>query len=93
MNRKKLNNIRKEIDKVDIKLLGIIKKRTQLVNKVIKIKKLKKQIVDIKRINDVLSKIKKKSIKKKIDPSITKNIWSTMINSYIKYERKNFNKK
>jgi chorismate mutase len=93
MNKKKLINIRKQIDKIDIKLINIIKKRTQLVNKVIKIKKNKKQIVDIRRINEVLSKVKQKSIKKNIDPTITKDIWSTMIKSYIKYERKNFNKK
>jgi len=93
MDKKKLTNIRKKIDKIDIKLLGLIKKRTKFVNEVIKIKKLKNQIVDIKRINEVLDKIKEKSIKNKIDPSITKNIWTSMINSYIKYEKKNFNKR
>ena len=38
-------------------------------------------------------KIQNESIKKKIDPMITKRIWKNMIWSYINYERKNFKKK
>ena len=93
MNIKKLNKVRNHIDKLDIKLLDIIKKRTKLVNQVIKIKKYKKQIVDKKRINKVLRKIKKNSIKNNIDPKITLKIWSTMIKAYIDYEKRNFYKK
>ena len=93
MNKKKLYAVRKKIDKLDNKLLSIIKKRTSLVKEVIKIKDSKKQIVDGKRIKKVLKIIKKKSIKKKIDPNITHKIWSSMIKAYIDYEKKNFKKK
>tara|TARA_E500000331_G_C16881639_1_gene550768 strand:- start:212 stop:493 length:282 start_codon:yes stop_codon:yes gene_type:complete len=93
MNKVKLKIIRKKIDATDQEILGLIKKRTLLVNKVIKIKKLKKQIVDNKRIRNVLNNIRKKSIAKKIDPKITKQIWTSMINSYIKYEKRNFKRK
>ena len=93
MKNKKLDIIRNKIDKLDQLLLNLIKKRTNLVNRVIKVKKSKKDIFDRKRINVVLKNIKKNSIKKNIDPKITKNIWSSMIKSYIEYERKNFNKK
>lgn len=92
MDIKKLNTIRKKIDNLDQKLLSLIKKRTILVKEVIKIKKFKKQIVDKQRIKKVLDIIKKKSIKKGIDPKITKTIWSSMIKSYIAYERRNFKK-
>ena len=74
-------------------MLLVIKKRTQLVNEVIKQKKTKKEIVDKKRINTILKRIKAKSIKLKIDPMISINIWKTMIRSFIKYEYKNFKKK
>jgi len=93
MNNKNLNNIRSKIDEVDLKLLFLIKKRTNFVNRVIKIKKFKKQIIDKKRIREVLINIKKKSIKEKIDPQITKRIWTTMISSFIDYEKKRFKKK
>ena len=41
MNKKKLDEVRKRLDKLDHKLLSLIKKRTILVEKVIKIKRYK----------------------------------------------------
>ena len=87
-----IKKIRKKLDKLDSKLLLIIKSRTNLVNQVIKLKKRKNEIVDKKRINYILKKIKKKSIELKIDPEITQNIWKQMIRSFIKYEYKKFKK-
>jgi chorismate mutase len=89
----KIKKIRNKLDHIDDKLLLIIKKRTSLVNKVIKIKKIKKEIIDKKRINSILKRIKEKSIKLKIDPMISRNIWNAMIKSFIKYEYKKFKKK
>ena len=93
MINKKITQIRKKLDKLDLKMLNIIKKRSILVNKVLKEKKYKNQIIDNKRINIILKKIKKESIRKKIDPKITKNIWRAMIRSFINYEFRNFKKK
>ena len=92
-NKKKLDKIRKKLDQIDNKLLAIIKKRTSLVNDVVKLKENKSEIVDQKRINSILKNIKIKSIKKNIDPKITNRIWKNMIWSYINYERRNFKKK
>jgi len=75
-NKKKLNIIRVKLDKLDNKLLSLIKNRTGLVKEVLKLKEFKKEIVD-----------------KKIDPKITKKIWSIMINAYIDYELRRFKKK
>ena len=92
-NRKKLNLIRIKLDKLDNKLLSLIKFRTNLVKEVLKLKVLKKEIVDKKRINFILKKIKLKSIKLNIDPKITNRIWKNMIWSYIDFEKRNFKKK
>jgi len=64
-----------------------------LVNEVLKVKIYKNEIIDQKRINFILKKIKKKSIKSKIDPKITNRIWKNMIWSFIDYEKRNFKKK
>ena len=88
----KIQKIRNKLDKIDLKLILIIKKRTNLVNEVIKIKKNKNEIVDKKRIKFILDKIRKKSIKLKIDPIITVSIWKEMIKSFIKYEYKKYKK-
>ena len=93
LKRKKLSKIRLELDKLDNNLINIIKKRTNLVKKVLALKEKKNQIVDQKRINTILRNIKKKSLKNNIDPKITNRIWKNMIWSYIDYERRNFKKK
>ena len=93
MDIKKIKIVRNKLDKLDHKLLNLIKKRTILVNQVIKIKKYKKQIVDKVRIKKVLNNVKKYSLRRKIDTKITHAIWKTMIRSYINYEKKNFKNK
>ena len=93
INKKKLNIIRSKLDKLDNKLLSLIKNRTNLVKEVLKLKEFKKEIVDKKRINFILRKINSKSKKLKIDPKITNRIWKNMILSYIDYEKRNFKKK
>ena len=92
LNKKKLESLRLKLDKLDSELLKLIKKRSNLVNEVLKVKVYKNQIIDKKRINYILKKIKTKSIKLKIDPKITKRIWKNMIWSFIDYERRNFKK-
>jgi chorismate mutase len=93
MINRNILKIRKELDKLDNKLLDIIKKRSKLVDLVIKNKKFKKEIIDKKRIFIILKNIKKKSKKKRIDPKITDKIWRSMIKAFIEYEFRNFKKK
>ena len=92
-NKKKLNVIRVKLDKLDNKLLSLIKDRTNLVKEVLKLKEFKKEIVDKKRINFILNKIKRKSKNLNVDAKITNRIWKNMIWSYLDYERRNFKKK
>ena len=93
MNKKKLILARKRIDRLDNKIFNLVKKRTKIVQHMMNIKNLKKQIVDHKRINEIFKKIKKKSIKNNIDPRITSQIWKSMIWAYVKYQRRNFKRK
>ena len=93
MVNKNILKIRKKLDKLDDAFLVLIKKRTKLVDQVLKNKKYKKDIIDRKRISIILKNILIKSKEKKIDPKITKKIWSNMINAYIAYEFRNFKKK
>ena len=92
-NKIKLNLLRKKLDIIDNQLLKVVKKRTEVVKKVLSLKAYKKEIIDKKRISTVLKKIKKESLKKKIDPKITQRIWKNMIWSYIDFENRNFKKK
>ena len=93
INKKKLDLLRVKLDRIDGDLLKLIKKRSNLVNEVLKVKIYKKEIIDQKRINFILKKIKNKSIQSNIDPKITNRIWKNMIWSFIDYEKRNFKKK
>ena len=92
-NKIKLNLLRKKLDKLDYQLLKTIKKRTEIVKRVLTLKSYQKEIIDKKRISVILKKIKKESLKRNIDPKITKRIWKNMIWSYIDFEKRNFKKK
>ena len=93
LKKKKLSKIRLELDKLDNSLIKIIKKRTNLVKRVLALKDKKNQIIDQKRIQTILKNIKKKSLDNNIDPKITNRIWKNMIWSYIDFEKRNFKKK
>ena len=93
MDKKKLQIARNKIDQLDKEILYLIKKRTAIVKYMLSLKGFKKQIVDHKRIKEILKKIKNKSIKNGIDPKITSRIWKSMIWSYVGFQRRNFKKK
>jgi len=93
MNKKKLLLARNKIDKLDKIIFGLIIKRTRIVKYMLSLKEHKNQIVDKKRINQILKSIRKKSIKNKIDPVLTAKIWRSMIWSYVDFQRRKFKKK
>ena len=93
MNGKKLKIARRKIDQLDKRIFDLIKKRTQIVKYMLTLKKYRKQIVDHKRINEILKKIKNRSLKSGIDPKITSKIWKSMIWSYVHFQKRNFKRK
>ena len=93
MHKKNLRKYRNKIDDLDNKIFILIKNRTQLIKHILLEKKFKNQIIDHKRINEILKNIKNRSIRNGIDPKITRRIWKAMIWSYIDFERMNFKKK
>ena len=93
MNKKKLNIARNKVDRLDQKIFNLIKIRTQIVKYMLSLKKFRKEIVDHKRNNEILKKIKNKSIRNGIDPKITKRIWKAIIWSYVDFQLRNFKKK
>ena len=93
MNKKKLRIARNKVDQLDKKIFSLIKKRTEIVKYMLSLKIFKNQIVDHKRIKEILKKIKNKSIKNRIDPKITSRIWKSIIWSYVDFQKRNFKRK
>ena len=93
MKNNNIIKVRKKLDLLDNKFLNLIKKRSILIDKILKQKTSKNQIINRKRIKIILKNIRKKSLIKKIDKNLTKRIWKAIIKESINYEFKNFKKK
>ena len=93
MKNNNIIKVRKKLDLLDNKFLNLIKRRSILVDKILKQKTSKNQIINRKRIKTILKNIRKKSLIKKIDKNLTERIWKAIIKESINYEFKNFKKK
>ena len=71
---------------MDPKILKQLQLRRKEVLKIVKFKN-KKEIVDKKRIKEIINNLTKKGNKLKIEPFIIKKIWMAMIESFIKLEK------
>ncbi len=93
MKNNNIIKLRKKLDLLDNKFLNLIKKRSILVDKILRQKTSKNQIINRKRIKIILKNIRKKSLIKKIDKNLTERIWKAIIKESIDYEFKNFKEK
>ena len=84
-----LEELRKNIDEIDLEILDLIEKRKDLVTEVVKLKK-RDQIVDQKRIEFILNKLKVEASKRGLAIEFVEEIWTLMIENFIKYEEKIF---
>ena len=84
-----IEEIRNEIDKIDLKILELISDRKDLVVEVVKHKR-RDQIIDKKRIDFILDKLSLEAKKKGLSEHLVQGIWDFMIKSFIKYEEKIF---
>ena len=92
-NSKEMKLLRKKIDQVDDKLLPLMIKRSKLVEEALSLKKRQTEIVDKKRIDEISKKIVKKSKKLGGNSKLLKSIWLSIIQNFIDYENREFNKK
>ena len=92
MNKfKNIQEIRLEIDKIDLKILDLISARKDLVTNVVKFKN-RNQIIDKKRIDEILNRLDDEAKERKISQSLIRDLWNIMIKSFISYEEEIFEK-
>ena len=89
---KNLKEVRKNIDKVDTHLVKLIAEREYYAKEAVKFKTDRTQIIDRKRINSVLRRVKKLSKKYKVSILTVEKIWKLMIQNFIILENKLFKK-
>ena len=84
-----LEELRKNIDEIDLKILDLIENRKDLVTKVVSVKK-RDQIIDQKRIEFILNKLRVEASNRGLAVEFIEEIWTLMIKNFIKYEEKIF---
>ena len=84
-----LEDIRKQIDKIDLRILDLISERKDLVTEVVKLKR-RDQIVDKKRIESILKKLNNEAKKRSLPSEFIEEIWNLMIKNFINYEEQIF---
>lgn len=87
MSQRNIQRIRSSIDAIDKKIIKLLGLRKKQVLKIAKYKN-KKTIVDKKRINQIMKRIKSEAKRNKIDYVLVKNFWNKLIQYSIKLERK-----
>ena len=91
-NTPQMKLIRNKIDLIDSKLLPLMVKRSQLVEKALGLKERRSEIVDQKRIHEITKKISQKTKKLGGNPKLLSNIWLSIIDNFIKFEKSKFKK-
>ena len=91
-NTPQMKIIRNKIDIIDNKLLPLMVKRSQLVEKALELKVRRSEIVDKKRISEIRKKISQKTRKLGGNPKLLSNIWLSIIENFIRFEKSKFKK-
>ncbi len=87
-----IETIRRDIDKIDNEIIGLLARRANLVETVAEIKKDRSQVRDEKRIGEVISRVRTQAEKTGIDPDFTEELYRTIIEYFVSFEMKKFEK-
>ena len=87
-----IEEVRNNINNIDEQIVKLIAQRGEFVNQVAKFKKDSDAVKAPKRVEEVISKVKKLAQLNGTNEEVVENIYRTMINSFIKLEMKEFEK-
>ena len=90
VNCSSLDEIRKNIDSIDMEIVSLLVKRGKYVQQAAKFKIDYSSIEDKKRIDDIIDKVTSYSRELKFDPTVIEKIYSYLIEVYIQFEKKKF---
>lgn len=90
---KTLADVRREIDRLDRRIVRLLSERAGYVGEAARIKDSASQIVDRARIEAIIEKMRNLSTTHGGDADTIERIYRAMIDAYIAFERKQFSKK
>ncbi len=81
-----LEEVRQNIDQIDIELVNLIAKRSLFVSQAAQFKNSVDDVISVQRVNAVIDKVKLLSADLGLNPSITEKVYRTMINAFTEEE-------
>jgi isochorismate pyruvate lyase len=85
-----LNDVRKNIDRLDEKIIKLISKRSGFVKQAGCFKTSEEGVKDTGRVEQVLDKITGLAVRHHMNPEIAREIYRTMINCFVNMELEEF---
>ena len=87
-----LTELRGEIDRLDHDLVALLASRTGYVARAAQLKKNRAAIVDQARIEQIIAKVRFQATGLGVEPQVIEAIYRAMIDAYIAYEQRMFDR-
>lgn len=85
-----LESIRRGIDKVDTRIVKLLRKRSALVSAAGMHKKSESAVSNEARVEVVIQKVRELAIKEGVDPELVETVYRTMIGQFVIQEMAEF---
>lgn len=85
-----LESIRRGIDKVDARIVKLLRKRSTLVSAAGKHKKSESAVRNEARVEIVIQKVRELAAKEGVDPELVERVYRTMIGQFVIQEMAEF---
>ncbi len=81
-----MTDIRREIDRVDRALVGLLAERQAYIERAAELKPVRDAVRDEARIEDVIAKVLEQAGKDGLNPAIAEPVWRMLVERSIAYE-------
>ena len=81
-----LQEVRDEIDKIDMKLVNLISERSHLIRQAAAFKNSVNEVKAEDRIDDIMQRVRKRAIELNINPNMMSDLFTIMINEMVETE-------
>jgi isochorismate pyruvate lyase len=81
-----MTDIRREIDRVDRALVGLLAERQAYIERAAELKSSREAVRDEARIEDVIAKVLAQAKTDGLNPAIAEPVWRTLVERSIAYE-------
>ena len=83
-----MDELRKEIDRLDDRLVKILGERGRYIARAVEIKRVEKLPALIpERVEAVINHVREKAVKEKVDPVLAENVWRVIIDWAVNFEQ------